>query len=188
MPAQSVKNSTRTNPMKPIPILAAAIALSIGSHATARIGETPAEIITRYGPAVTSIPDASGGPATTIHHKGGFAVIVFHHDGRCGTLIVSRLDDDAGIRPALSDAHIQKILRANAPRGTAWEELPATTSPTRTDPSGDPAITRRWRTADGLLEASYATDIRTLTLVLTAAKRANQAATAAQDRAELEGF
>lgn len=109
--------------MRNILLLAFLFAVGITHHCSAaRIGETPEQCITRYGEPVSR--DRQAGQMLFI--KNGFAIVADFYEGRCASLLFTKLEADVMGQPRqLSDEVTSALLFVNG-NGSPWKRQAAT--------------------------------------------------------------
>lgn len=100
-----------------IPCIPAAIALLGVFNAQARVGETEAEIVARYGSFVPPIMSSSGVPMKMYPTKAGLLVGVMYLDGRSAAELYQNAD-----HAELTDTAIELLLEANR-AGQTWKKV-----------------------------------------------------------------
>lgn len=110
-----------------MPVVALALVLSSSGQCFARLGETEAELIERYGePVAPEMNESEGGKILCFAKEGVFVQATVVHD-RCVSEVYGFVVKDGDkVKPATAKDSMEKIellLKANA-RGGKWEKRP----------------------------------------------------------------
>lgn len=152
-------------------ILALTLAL-ITSPAFARIGETPAECITRYGEPLKVIKDKS----QLLFQKSGLIVMAQFHEGKCEMLGIRKIEQDVlGNAVALSENEIEMLLNANA-GGSVWIKQEGF------------SLDSQWQTENGELLAQYENLHNFMVIMSRACADRTEQDKKAEEQKKLDGF
>ncbi len=111
----------------------------------ARIGETQAQIETRYGKHVKAVSPVKPATSAYLYRQGDLAFFIGFVDGKAAYELVEAVEEEDGDigEDEVSAKDIATVLKAETPAG-GWTALNA-------DKTGD----RHWKSADGKLLAGY---------------------------------
>lgn len=138
----------------------------------ARIGETPAECVARYGEPLSVNKEQM----ILAFRKAGMLIGMSFHDGKCSSILYTKeKDDELSLEGEFSDVEIKALQSANG-GVQEWEVLKLI------------SIDKFWQTEDGLLCSSYSTLDRKLIIMTKDELDRQNAAKAAKERAKLEGL
>lgn len=82
--------------------------------ATARIGETEAEVEARYGDPIFLLPSQENAGPTKCYLSGGFSIAVTYVEGRSAREMLAKAD-----KSEITEKEINRLLAANA-AGSSW--------------------------------------------------------------------
>jgi hypothetical protein len=150
----------------------AASAMTLSSPLVhARIGETPAECISRYGEPIEKKSESE-----LIFSKSGMVIMVTFFEGRGDVVAYCKAAQDVLGQPEpLSDKEIEVLIGSNGAAAT-WKKLPLI------------SLDRQWGTEDGKLIARYATMSRMLVVGTAEFFKRSAAAKAEKESKNLDGF
>lgn len=152
--------------------LLALVALFFTVPTFARIGETPAECIARYGEPLQVDQEKS----QLIFRKGEIMLIAHFHEGKCDRLSMRKAEQDILGNPAeMSDTELQVLMEANG-GGKVWRKKDVL------------ALANVWETEDGAVSAQYETLERFFTIYTKEALARQIAEKKAADEKKLDGF
>ena len=154
------------------PMLAILTLILTITPAFARIGETPAECIARYGEPVEIDKEKS----QLIFMKGTMAIIAGFFDGKCDKLVMRKVEQDIiGTPEEISDNEIDLLKEANGGE-KPWREKPLI------------SMTKLWETEDGAILAQYEPLNRLLVIFTRECNERQKAAKKAEEQKKLDGF
>lgn len=152
--------------------------LFLSSSVFARIGETPAECVARYGEPVTGKKTTDWlAAATEISFlKAGILVTAYFHEGRCEQIAFSNHEDGGDGDPkALTENEIDVLLRSNG-GGKLWNERPTL------------VMDRVWDREDGYALAQYSMTQNLLVIRTSEAHDRAEKEKKAEEQKKLDGF
>ena len=123
----------------------------IPTLAFARLGETEAKCVERYGVAAEGFEQKD----TKLFYKSDFVITTHFFDGKVDCIIYSKEKKDDARPDGFSDTEISELLKING--GSEWESH-----------STNPLI-KTWLSKDGLFVASYRATKDPCVLVMTKA-------------------
>jgi hypothetical protein len=124
-------------------VLLAALSLTLATEASARLGETTAQLSQRFGAPV----NVSRG--RMIFRKDGYTITAVGHNGLCCEITYQHRDGK------LAPEAVKTLLASNGD-GSAWRVVPPTTKDQN-------SRTSRWSAAGGRIEAVLRGDTLTVT-------------------------
>lgn len=138
----------------------------------ARLGETPAECVARYGEPVKIDKENS----QLIFQKGAMLVIAAFHNDKCDMLGFRKAATNSiGVPEELTDNEIEVLRDANS-GGKPWIEREG------------PPLAKVWATEDGLLHAQFHPLDRFLVICTRERINRDNAAKQEAERKKLNGF